>query len=173
MSISKPKPAIKFCVKENRLNDQMPSKYTFADLSNFHRTVIAILTHNKPDNLAISDLTTVMNFIYIVTDLIDSPQIFNYNVKASKQVPCLSPSPFPYPKIKGLGTLGRSKKCLNALIKWMREVIIIQDLTLEMLLDEYYSKFPYALKPSAIPKGRPVNPHPLKNKKRVLVNHNQ
>lgn len=140
------------------------SKYTYADFSNFHRTIIAILTYKKPDTLSLSELTTVMNFGYTIIELIDSPQILNYSITASKQVPSLSSSSFPYPKIKGLGTVKRSKKCLIALISWMREVITIDDLSLEILLDEYYTNFPYALKPSVIPKGRPVNPHPLKKK---------
>jgi len=164
MSTRKHNPKKKSLVADKLLRKPEPSKYTFADLSNFHRTVIAILTQNRPDNLAISDLTTVMNFIYVVTELIDSPQIFNYDVKTLKKVPGLSPSPYPYPKITGLGVVSKTKKSLNALIKWMREVITIEDLTLEILLDEYYSKFPYSLKSSPWSKGKPVNPHPLKNK---------
>jgi hypothetical protein len=164
MSTTKSKPTKKSCVKDHWLTQAKPSEYTYADLSNFHRTVIAILTHKKPDRLSLSELTTVMNFVYTIIDLIDSPQIFNYGINANKQIPSLYSSPFPYPKIQGLGTVKRSKKCLSALISWMREVITIEDLTLEILLDEYYSNFPYSLKPSVIPKGRPVNPHPLKNK---------
>jgi hypothetical protein len=164
MSTNNQKSNKKLPLKEDWLTQAKPSKYTYADLSNFHRTVIAILTYKKPDALSLSDLTTVMNFVYTIIDLIDSPQIFNYSINAGKQIPSLSSSPFPYPKIQGLGTVKRSKKCLVALISWMREVITIEDLTLEILLDEYYSNFPYSLKPSVIPKGRPINPHPLKNK---------
>ena len=164
MSTRQSKPINKSRLQDHWLTPAKPSEYTYTDLSNFHRTIIAILTHKKPDTLSLSDLTTIMNFVYTIIDLIDSPQIFNYSIKVSKQLPSLSSSPFPYPKIKGLGTVKRSKKCLNAMISWMQEVITIEDLTLEILLDEYYSNYPYSLKSLTIPKGRPVNPHPLKSK---------
>lgn len=142
MNTKKPKPTDKHAVKEHWPNQSKPSKYTYADLSNFHRTILAILTQDKPDTLAISDLTTIQNFVYIVIELIDTPQIFNYNIKENLQTSSLSPSPYPIQKIKGLSSFSKSKKCRQQLMIWMRQIITTEDLTLELLLDEYYNKFP-------------------------------
>jgi hypothetical protein len=142
----------------------LSSEYTYADLSHFHRTVIAILGKDKPNTLSVPELTTVLQYICIITSLLDTPHIINHLVKESQQNSTLSPTPYPLPKITGIGAISSSKKCLRELIKWMEKVVTIPDLTLEMLMDEYYTKFPYALKPSVNPKGRPVKPHPLKNK---------
>jgi len=161
MSTTKSKPTKRLPVKDHQ---PFPSKYTYADLSNFHRTIIAILGKDKPNTLKVSDLATVLEFICIITDLIDSPQIFNYSIKENLQTCNLSSSTYPLPKIKGIGVIGSSKKCLIALIIWMRRVITIPDLSLEKLLDDYYTTFPYALKPAMIPKAHPVQPHPHKNK---------
>ena len=150
--------------QEHRLIRPKPCKYTYADLENFHNTVIAILNSKKRYTLDRSDYITVMQYICIVTTLLDSTSIFNLAIAQNLQDTSGSSVQYPLPKIKGIGVISRSKKCLRELINWMKEVVTIQDLTLEVLLAEYYTKFPYALKPSVIPKVKPVKSNPFKNK---------
>lgn len=151
-------------LKEHRLIFPKPRKYTYADLSNFHRTVIAILNSKKRHTLDQSDYITVMQYICIVTNLLDLTPIQNLAITQNLQDGNAAYVQYPLPKIKGIGVISRSKKCLRELINWMKEVVTIEDLSLEILLDEYYTKFPYALKPSVALKADPLKSNPLKNK---------
>ncbi|SEA52712.1 hypothetical protein [Pedobacter hartonius] len=137
-------------VKNKEQAQYVPSKYTYAHVATFHRTVLAILSQKKLTKLRVSDITTILDFIIILADLVDSPIILNERSKKKQKNSNTKSSADPFPKIKGLGVLSRSEKCLVALVTWMREVITIQDLTMEIVLEEYYTKFPYALKPPVV-----------------------
>ena len=156
MSTTKSKSTKKAISPGDRLLHPKPSKYTYADLANFHSTVIAILNSKKRFTLDRSDYITVMQYICIVTNLLDSTANFNLAIAEDLKNSNNSLVQYPFSKIKGIGVISRSKKCLRELINWMKDVVIIQDLTLEMLLDEYYTKFPYALKPPVIPKAHHI-----------------
>jgi hypothetical protein len=146
------------------MENTMPSKYTYEELSNFHRTVLAILNYNVPNTLGVSDLKIVQQYLFIVTALLEAPldeQQFNDKVICVSAGSLLQSSTT---RIKGIGAICKLKKCLKALIIWMSEVNTIEDLTLEVLVDEYYTKFPYAIKPSTILKEPPVKLNPLKRK---------
>ncbi|WP_415836122.1 hypothetical protein [Pedobacter westerhofensis] len=105
-----------------------------------------------------------MQYICIVTNLLDLTPIQNLAITKNLQDGIASSVPYPLPKIKGIGVISRSKKCLRELINWMKEVVNIEDLSLEKLLDEYYTKFPYALRPTVIPKADPIKSNPPTNK---------
>jgi hypothetical protein len=142
-----PKPNKGHSLKEDQPIDLTPSKYTYAHVATFHRTVLAILSQKKLVKLRVCDITTILDFITILADLVDSPIILNERGKKKPENSNTKSSANPLPKIKGLGVLSRSEKCLVALVIWMREVITIQGLTMEIVLEEYYTKFPYALRP--------------------------
>jgi hypothetical protein len=145
-------------------DNTIPYRYTYEDLSNFHRTVLAILNYNVPNTLGVSDLKIVQQYLCIVTALLEAPlneEHFNHIAMTVSGDSLLRSSTT---KIKGIGTICKLKKCLKALVIWMREINTIEDLTLAILVDEYYTKFPYALKPSKIPEGPPVKSNSIKNK---------
>jgi len=133
--------------KDQESTKAASSKYTYAHVATFHRTVLAILSQKKLVQLRVCDITTILDFITILADLVDSPIIQNERSKKKQINPDAKSSRDSFPKIKGLGVLSRSEKCLVALVTWMRGVLTIQGLTMEIVLEEYYTKFPYALKP--------------------------
>ncbi|MCX2478364.1 hypothetical protein OQY15_04635 [Pedobacter sp. MC2016-15] len=133
----------------------VPVKYTYADLSNFHRTVLAILNHNVPNTLDVPDLKIVQQYLCIITALLETPYLYLQFAQETTHGSSRPTLHYATPKIKGIGAICKLKKCLKALIIWMTEVIEIENLTLEILLDEYYTKFPYALKPPTISEGNP------------------
>lgn len=126
------------------------SKYTYADLSNFHRTVLAILNHNIPNTLDVEDLKIVQQYLCTITAMLGTPYLYGQFAKESPEKPIHPYQSSSPPKPKAINTICRLKKCLKALIIWMSEVIKIENLTFEILLDGYYTKFPYALRPPAL-----------------------
>jgi len=147
MSTNKQKLPKTSTAKHEGLTQTVSSKYTYAHMATFHRTVLAILSQKKLTKLRVCDITTILDFITILADLVDSPIILNERSKKKQINPDAKSSRDSFPKIKGLGVLSRSEKCLTALVTWMRGVLTIQGLTMEIVLEEYYTKFPYALKP--------------------------
>lgn len=140
-------------------DDLVPSKYSYADLSNFHRTVLAILNHNVPNTLDVPDLKIVQQYLCMITALIETPYLYHQFTQETIDGSGRPSLQYSVPKIKGIGAICKLKKCLKALIIWMTEVIEIENLTLEILLDEYYTKFPYALKPPIFPEGNLPTPN--------------
>jgi hypothetical protein len=147
MSTSNPQSTTKSPPKDNQ---PIPSKYTYADVSNFNRTILAILSHKNLCTLRVLELKTILHFTFVIADLLDCPQIFNYSIKEKLQISNLPPSEYPRPRIKGLRVISNSKKCLRELVNWMGETVTITKLNLEKLLDVYYKNFPYPLKPQII-----------------------
>lgn len=137
----------------------VPSKYTYADLSNFHRTVLAILNHNVPNTLEVRDLKIVQQYLCIITAFLETPYLYHQFAQETTHGSSRPSLKYPIPKIKGIGAICKLKKCLKALIIWMTDVIETENLTLEILLDEYYTKFPYALKPPKHPEGNFTTPN--------------
>jgi hypothetical protein len=144
------KPNKRRSLKDHQQIDRIPSNYTHAYVATFHRTILAILSQKELAKLQISEIYTVLNFIYILTDLIDAPLILNERSEKNQKNSNTNASGNPVLRIKGLGVLSRSKKCLHELVAWMQGVVNIQNLTMEILLEEYYTKFPCALKPPVI-----------------------
>jgi hypothetical protein len=110
MSKSNPQSTTKSPSKDNQ---PIPSKYTYADVSNFHRTTLAILRHKDLCTLRVPELTTILHFTFVIADLLDSAQIFNYSIKEHLQISNLSSSGYPSPRIQGLGVISKSKRCLH------------------------------------------------------------
>jgi hypothetical protein len=132
--------------KDQESPNVAPSKYTSAHVATFHRTVLAILSHKKLVELRLCDIATILDFITIIADLADPAIILDERSKKEHENSNKNDSLNPLPKIKGLGVISRSEKCLGALVFWMRVTMTIQDLTMEKILEEYYTKFQYALR---------------------------
>jgi hypothetical protein len=115
--------------------DTINSKYTYNHVSNFHQTILTILGNKDLARLSVSDLKKIAYFIQLIIQLLELPHNTYQTQEKIKH---------PYVKLKGIGAMRRSKKCLCALLKWIEQLISQKYLTLETLLDNYYKHFPYA-----------------------------
>ncbi len=139
MSTNKVKATSKIHLRKQPRIVPLNSKYTYAHVSHFHRTILTILGNKELSNLSISDLKNIVHFINLIIQLLELPQISN-----QKQSPKTDQPHSPQIKLKGIGEMRRSKKCLRALLKWIEQLNSKKYLTLENLLDEYYNNFPFA-----------------------------
>lgn len=126
-------------LKESEIGQEpiapLNSKYTYAHLSHFHHTILTILGNKDLSRLPISDLKNIAYFTNLIIHLLELPHMA-YQTQEEK-------NNFSYKKPP---QIGRSNKCLRALLKWIAHLKERKYITLETVLDEYYNKFPYAQK---------------------------
>lgn len=135
MSIHKSKKHLAASIEDQLRIVPLNSKYTYAHLSHFHQTILIILGNKNLVHLNISDLRTIAYFTNLIIQLLELPHM-SYQTQQEK-------NNFSYKKP---AQIGRSNKCLRALLKWITRLIEREYITLEIILDEYYNNFPYAQK---------------------------
>lgn len=122
-------------IGENSRIVPLNSKYTYAHLSHFHQTILTILGNKNLVRLSISDLKNIAHFTNLIIQLLELPHMAYQAQEENNN--------FSYKKP---AQIGRSNKCLRALLKWIARLIEREYITLEIILDEYYNNFPYAQK---------------------------
>lgn len=135
MSIHKSKKHLADSIEDQLRIAPLNSKYTYAHLSHFHKTILTILGNKNLVHLNISDLKNIAHFTNLIIQLLELPHMA-YQTQQEK-------NNFSYKKP---AQIGRSNKCLRALLKWIARLIEKEYITLEIILDEYYNNFPYAQK---------------------------
>jgi len=123
------------------------TKYTYAHFTEFHETVLTILDNNDLSGLSKIQMDHTVFFINMVLGLLDAPSknIIKENRKSNKQdVPVHKES--LQDEQEGASTINDKKKAvagdkenLKKLLKWIEEIVMLERITVEKMLDEFYS----------------------------------
>ena len=123
------------------------TKYTYAHFTEFHETVLTILDNNDLSGLSKIQMDHTVFFINMVLGLLDAPSknIIKENRKSNKQdVPVHEES--LQDDQEGASTINDKKTAvagdkenLKKLLKWIEEIVMLERITVEKMLDEFYS----------------------------------
>ena len=107
------------------------SKYTYAEFTTFHQTVLHILEHSDLTHLNVTQTKNTMFFIKIVVNLLDAPTMEPYHTQNSPvenfklRFP-KSAQPIP------------AKEDLNKLLNWIDTMAFRNHITIEEMLDQFF-----------------------------------
>lgn len=107
------------------------SKYTYAEFTTFHQTVLYILEHSDLTHLSAVQTKNTMFFIKIVDNLLDAPTMEPYHTQNSP----LENFKFRYPKS---APPVPAKEDLNKLLSWIDTLMFKNHITIEEMLDQFF-----------------------------------
>lgn len=124
------------------------SKYTHADFTEFHSTVINILDNNSLSHLTESQKKNALFFIDIVVRLIDTPRIPSLEKpKENRNKPNQDLDLLESTRLK-FGSIteaidqytehAASRENLNKLLNWIEQLVQRKQITIEAILDEFF-----------------------------------
>lgn len=123
------------------------TKYTYAHFTEFHETVLNILDNNDLSDLSTTQKNHTVFFINMVLGLLDAPtkNAINQNRKAGtyqlqqgkEGVDAGHVKPSKHDLARELRPT--SKEDLKKLLTWIDEVVLLERITVEKMLDEFYS----------------------------------
>ena len=133
------------------------SKYTYSHFQEFHETVLDLLGNNDLFNLSPEQLKNNQFFINIVLKLLDEPtkSTVALNKRSGYQK---SPSQHQSLLKEEAGQIGNAvqltlppvfKQDFQKLLNWISQVVLLKRITIEQMLDEFYSLGISGLKNSA------------------------
>jgi len=123
------------------------TKYTYAHFTEFHETVLTILDNNDLSGLSKIQMDHTVFFINMVLGLLDAPtkNIIKENRKSNKQGAPVRKEALQDDQ-KGVSTIDYQKTAvagdkenLKKLLKWIEEIVMLERITVEKMLDEFYS----------------------------------
>ena len=123
------------------------TKYTYAHFTEFHETVLTILDNNDLSGLSKIQMDHTVFFINMVLGLLDAPtkNISKENRKSNKQGEPIRKEALQDDQ-KGVSTIDYQKTAvagdkenLKKLLKWIEEIVMLERITVEKMLDEFYS----------------------------------
>ena len=123
------------------------TKYTYANFTEFHETVLTILDNNDLSGLSKIQMDHTVFFINMVLGLLDAPtkNIIKENRKSNKQGAPVRKEALQDDQ-KGASTINYQKTAvagdkenLKKLLKWIEEIVMLERITVEKMLDEFYS----------------------------------
>jgi len=123
------------------------TKYTYAHFTEFHETVLTILDNNDLSGLSKIQMDHTVFFINMVLGLLDAPtkNIIKENRKSNKQGAPIRKEALQDDQ-KGASTINYQKTAvagdkenLKKLLKWIEEIVMLERITVEKMLDEFYS----------------------------------
>jgi len=122
------------------------TKYTYAHFTEFHETVLTILDNNDLSALSKIQMDHTVFFINMVLGLLDAPtkNISKENRKSNKQGEPIRKEALQDDQ-KGVSTIDYQKTAvagdkenLKKLLKWIEEIVMLERITVEKMLDEFY-----------------------------------
>jgi len=122
------------------------TKYTYAHFTEFHETVLTILDNNDLSGLSKIQMDHTVFFINMVLGLLDAPtkNIIKENRKSNKQGAPIRKEALQDDQ-KGVSTINYQKTAvagdkenLKKLLKWIEEIVMLERITVEKMLDEFY-----------------------------------
>ena len=122
------------------------TKYTYANFTEFHETVLTILDNNDLSGLSKIQMDHTVFFINMVLGLLDAPtkNIIKENRKSNKQGAPIRKEALQDDQ-KGVSTINYQKTAvagdkenLKKLLKWIEEIVMLERITVEKMLDEFY-----------------------------------
>jgi len=123
------------------------TKYTYAHFTEFHETVLTILDNNDLSGLSKIQMDHTVFFINMVLGLLDAPtkNISKENRKSNKQGAPIRREALQDDQ-KGASTINDKKTAvagdkenLKKLLKWIEEIVMLERITVEKMLDGFYS----------------------------------
>lgn len=126
------------------------SKYTYEQFTQFHETVLSILDNNDLSHLNKEQMKSALFFIDIIVSLLDAPKrsmvmqrrqtsikselIKEQNIQDNYTgIPAKTKD--DNRKIQHLA----SRESLHELIEWISQIVLRKHITIETMLDEFYS----------------------------------
>lgn len=144
MSKLKPNPYAKPSPTDQLVIVLSNSKYTYAQFTDFHQTVLNILDNNDLSHLTKSQKKSTLFFIDIILRLLDAPKAPTtspktkpistnpYSSKAkSQETPLSAPSKETQPST--------SKEHLSELLTWITHLVKLKHITIENMLDQFFN----------------------------------
>jgi hypothetical protein len=119
------------------------TKYTYQHFSEFHQTVITILNGNDLSELSRIQLDNTRHFINLILGLLDVPIHPDYDLHSGQSIaeqPDYAGAEYTISKaaITDLDSVP-SAKALELLLNWIDRIVLLKRITLESLLDQFYS----------------------------------
>lgn len=116
------------------------SKYTINHISHFHKTINTIVLQQKVYPVSLDDQKYLVAFSHLMVRLLQGPQLSYRIIENPNSKELLHPIRIRKSKLARQTT----KPSLRQILDWMADVVCRPDLTMEILLDEYYFLFPFA-----------------------------
>jgi len=123
------------------------TKYTYAHFTEFHETVLNILDNNDLSHLSSVQTKNTVLFINMVLGLLDSPtknaivknRNSEYQILTDRRTDLESNKVLiPGPDVK-TSPRPTSEEELLKLLGWIDQIVVLQRITVEKMLDEFYS----------------------------------
>jgi hypothetical protein len=120
------------------------TKYTYQHFSEFHQTVISILNGNDLSGLSRIQLDNTRHFINLILGILDVPIHPDYDIHPGKNIaekPDYAGTGYTISKAALTSDLDAvpSAKALEILLNWIERIVLLKRITLEALLDQFYS----------------------------------
>ena len=123
------------------------TRYTYAHFTEFHVTVLNILGNSDISHLPYSQKKNTLHFINLILDLLDAPRRPAPKTAKVQGYQKLTPRPEFISKRASTPVMGNmvlnddpvSPEDLEKLLGWINRVVALKRITVERLLDEFYS----------------------------------
>jgi hypothetical protein len=116
------------------------SKYTINHISHFHKTIISIVLQQQVSPLSLDGQKYLVAFSHLIIRLLQEPHMSYHVIDSLKSKNLLHSIQIPHSKLLTPTSIPSLRQILN----WMADVVHREDITMETLLDDYYSRFPFA-----------------------------
>jgi len=128
------------------------AKYTYDHFREFHETVLDLLSNHDLFNLSNIQLKNNQFFIQIVLNLLDAPQkkMVTQCKKSGYQKSAAQHHSLPEQEISHFtmclklshvktSYVNAFREDFNKLLQWINRVVVLKSITIEQMLDEFYS----------------------------------
>ena len=133
------------------------SKYTYSHFREFHETVLDLLSNNDLFKLSQEQLKNNQFFINIVLNLLDVPKktaVTQTKKSGYQKSPSQHQTLLKEEAIQICNAIQSTpnlvfKEDFHKLLKWINQIVLLKRITIEQMLDEFYSLGISGLKNSA------------------------